>query len=94
MCRFGGRHCGGGTFLTALILTCALALPGRVAAQAVYGSIGGIVTDTSGGVLPGVTVTITSVDLSPAPTSARSPADRRCSGRTAPTWRARSTGNS
>jgi outer membrane receptor protein involved in Fe transport len=32
------------------------------AAQAVYGSIGGTVTDTSGGALPGVTVTITSVE--------------------------------
>ena len=31
-------------------------------AQAVYGSIAGTVTDPSGGVLPGVTVTITSVD--------------------------------
>src|SRR5688572_19865656 len=32
------------------------------AAQAVYGSISGTVTDTSGGALPGVTVTITSVE--------------------------------
>ena len=32
------------------------------AAQAVYGGIRGAVTDTSGGALPGVTVTITSVE--------------------------------
>jgi hypothetical protein len=32
------------------------------AAQAVYGGIRGAVTDTSGGALPGVTVTLTSVD--------------------------------
>jgi hypothetical protein len=46
-------------------LTIAIAVmwlaPGA-AAQAVYGSIGGTVTDTSGGALPGVTVTITSVE--------------------------------
>jgi hypothetical protein len=33
---------------------------GPVAAQAVYGSIGGTVKDSSGAVLPGVTITITS----------------------------------
>ena len=31
-------------------------------AQAVYGSMSGTVTDNSGGALPGVTVTITSVE--------------------------------
>jgi outer membrane receptor protein involved in Fe transport len=31
-------------------------------AQAVYGSIGGTITDNTGGVLPGVTVTITSIE--------------------------------
>ncbi len=36
--------------------------PGTAAAQAVYGSIGGTVSDNSGGVLPGVTVTITSIE--------------------------------
>jgi hypothetical protein len=40
----------------------ALATAQRVAAQAVYGSISGTVTDTSGAMLPGVTVTITSVE--------------------------------
>jgi len=39
-----------------------LALAGTALAQAVYGSIGGTVTDESGGVLPGVTVTITSTE--------------------------------
>src|SRR5436190_20461971 len=34
----------------------------RAGAQAVYGSIGGTITDNSGGVLPGVTVTITSLE--------------------------------
>ena len=38
------------------------------AAQAVYGSIGGTVTDESAAVLPGVTVTITSVERKTADT--------------------------
>ena len=46
--------------LTIAIAVMWLAPP--AAAQAVYGSIGGTVTDTSGGALPGVTVTITSVE--------------------------------
>src|SRR6476620_9673860 len=45
-----------------LLLLFALAiLPSPVSAQAVYGSIGGTVKDPSGGVLPGVTVNITSL---------------------------------
>jgi len=45
-----------------LLLLFALALlPSSVSAQAVYGSIGGTVKDPSGGVLPGVTVNITSL---------------------------------
>jgi len=47
------------TFAAALIITC---IPGVVQAQAVYGSISGVVTDASGAVVPGATVTITSVD--------------------------------
>ena len=39
-----------------------LSLSPNVSAQAVYGSIAGTVIDPSGGVLPGVTVTITSTD--------------------------------
>src|SRR3989454_833504 len=31
-------------------------------AQAVYGSVGGVITDSTGGVIPGATVTVTSVD--------------------------------
>jgi carboxypeptidase family protein/TonB-dependent receptor-like protein len=47
-----------------MLLSCGLficLLPAPSAAQAVYGSIGGTVKDSSGGVLPGVTVTITSL---------------------------------
>ncbi len=36
--------------------------PSIAAAQAVYGSLGGLVTDSSGGALPGATVTIRSLD--------------------------------
>ena len=39
-----------------------IAVASRVEAQAVYGSLGGTVTDNSGAVLPGATVTITNVD--------------------------------
>jgi outer membrane receptor protein involved in Fe transport len=39
-----------------------MAVASRVEAQAVYGSLGGTVTDNSGAVLPGATVTITNVD--------------------------------
>jgi len=48
--------------LIALVVGLVFLLSSGASAQAVYGSIGGTVTDTSGGVLPGVTVTITSVD--------------------------------
>jgi hypothetical protein len=47
-----------------VVILCGLlatAMPASSAAQAVYGSIGGTVKDSSGGVLPGVTVTITSL---------------------------------
>jgi hypothetical protein len=45
----------------ALAAVCLIA-PTHASAQAVYGSLGGTVTDASGAALPGVTVTITSVD--------------------------------
>ncbi|HEY8550608.1 MAG TPA: TonB-dependent receptor [Vicinamibacterales bacterium] len=49
--------------LCSAALVIALMLPaGRVEAQAVYGSIGGNVTDASGAVLPGATITITSLE--------------------------------
>jgi len=36
--------------------------PLHARAQAVYGSVGGLITDATGGVIPGATVTVTSVD--------------------------------
>ena len=46
--------------LVALALAACAAAP--ASAQAVYGSVAGTVVDNSGGVLPGVTVTVTSVE--------------------------------
>ncbi len=40
----------------------ALCSPSRANAQAVYGSIGGVVSDQSGALVPGATITITNVD--------------------------------
>src|SRR3989442_77081 len=45
-----------------IFICLALAIPGWAQSQAANGAIEGTVSDTSGGVLPGVTVTITSVD--------------------------------
>jgi outer membrane receptor protein involved in Fe transport len=45
-----------------LVLACALAAAAPAGAQAVYGSVSGLVRDASGALLPGVTVTITSVE--------------------------------
>ena len=47
-------------FVVALLLI--VLAPARAQAQAVYGSISGIITDPSGAVVPGATVTITSVE--------------------------------
>ena len=44
------------------VLIALTGLPRSAVAQAVYGSIAGTVTDPSGGALPGVSVTITSVE--------------------------------
>jgi hypothetical protein len=41
---------------------CLLMAPAHASAQAVYGSLSGTVTDSSGGALPGVTVTVTSLE--------------------------------
>ncbi len=48
--------------LFAALLSIALAAPAFAQSQAANGAVEGTVTDTSGGVLPGVTVTITSTD--------------------------------
>jgi len=47
-------------FVVALLLI--VLAPARSQAQAVYGSISGIITDPSGAVVPGATVTVTSVE--------------------------------
>ena len=52
-------------------------IPHPLGAQAVYGSIGGTVTDPSGAVLPGVTVNITSLTVRPPIRS--SPTSPACS---------------
>ena len=44
------------------VLMALTAVPRSAAAQAVYGSIAGTVVDPSGGALPGVSVTVTSVE--------------------------------
>jgi outer membrane receptor protein involved in Fe transport len=51
-----------GKWVCLAFLAVALAAPSSTNAQAVYGSISGVVRDASGAVVPGVTVTITSVD--------------------------------
>ena len=55
------RTSGAGILFTILCGLTAMVLPAPCSAQAVYGSIGGTVKDSSGAVLPGVTVTITSI---------------------------------
>src|SRR5262245_6573978 len=49
-------------FSAALALTVFAMLSGAAHAQAVYGSVSGIVRDSTGALLPGATVTITSVE--------------------------------
>jgi hypothetical protein len=48
--------------LLSAMLSLALSAPAFAQSQAANGSIEGTVTDSSGGVLPGVTVTVTSLD--------------------------------
>src|SRR5436309_5461127 len=49
-------------WVLATILGLALLAPAGASAQAVYGSVSGIVTDSTGAVVPGASVTITSVE--------------------------------
>lgn len=49
-------------FLLALLLSAAAVLPAAAQSTAINGSIEGVITDDSGAVLPGVTVTITNLD--------------------------------
>jgi outer membrane receptor protein involved in Fe transport len=51
-----------GFILLVLLAVFGLAAPSPAHGQAVYGSIGGIITDASGAVVPGASVTITSVE--------------------------------
>jgi hypothetical protein len=44
-----------------VVITCAMAIP-DAAAQAVYGSISGVVKDASGAIVPGATITVTSLE--------------------------------
>ena len=49
-------------FLLAALLSLAAALPAAAQSTAINGSIEGVISDESGAVLPGVTVTITNLD--------------------------------
>src|SRR5215471_15353468 len=49
-----------------LLVCLALAVPAAAQSQAADGAIEGTITDSSGGVLPGVTVTVTNVETGTA----------------------------
>src|SRR5438876_6610053 len=51
-----------------LALLTVMGNPSSTRAQAVYGSVAGVITDSTGGTVPGATVTITSVDRKTADT--------------------------
>src|SRR5438093_11577368 len=55
--RFRHHH-----YTLAVAVVLAVFAPSRAIAQAVYGSVSGIITDTTGAVVPGVTVTVTSAE--------------------------------
>ncbi len=55
--RFHHHH-----YTLAVALVLAVLASSRANAQAVYGSVSGIITDTTGAVVPGVTVTVTSAE--------------------------------
>jgi hypothetical protein len=57
-----GKRANARWFAAAVVCLLVAATAANASAQAVYGSISGTVTDTSGGALPGATVTITSVE--------------------------------
>ncbi len=68
MCR-GAIGARSARLIPPLVLILLTSLPAAALAQAVYGSIGGSVKDPTGAVLPGVTVTITSVERKTADTA-------------------------
>ena len=58
--RFLHHH--GGIVLVVFVWALAAFAPSRAHAQAVYGSVSGVVTDSTGAVVPGATVTVTSAE--------------------------------
>ncbi len=62
LCSFLPRKTHGMRIAIAMCALFVVAPGSNAAAQAVYGSIGGVVKDASGAAMPGATVTVTSVD--------------------------------
>ena len=56
------RRCSSGVFLVLAFIVLIGAVPGRAAAQVLYGSIVGDVKDSSGAAMPGSTVLVTNTN--------------------------------